>query len=666
MVAFTPHASPRHRVASNASPRRRVAPHVSPRALSAVAALSLLYTGSSTAHAESLSAVALKRLSLDQLFDIDVVSVSKRPERLAEAASAIQVISGEDIRRSGASSLPEALRLVSNLQVAQVNASQWAISARGFNNVLANKLLVQIDGRSVYTPLYAGVFWDVQDVLLADIERIEVVSGPGGTMWGANAVNGVINVITKHASKTEGLRLEGGAGTELNGGGSVRQGGTLGPGAHYRAYGKARGTDSTVLLDGSDAADGWPFGQGGFRIDWERSERDALTLQADAYGGTPDPKGGEPIDVRGGNAVGRWSRQVSTESNLQVQAYFDHTWRDFNNGLREGVDTYDLEAQHSFAAGARHDLVWGLGIRYVAHEVDNNPAVAFVPAHKSLPLYSAFVQDEISLLRKELRLTLGSKIEHNAYTGFEPQPTVRLAWVPSEEQTYWGAVSRAVRTPSRLDRDFVFSAAPGVVVIAGSPDFISEEVVSYELGSRLHSGESVVATASTFYNVYDGLRTAEPGPAPSNLPILIGNGVEGETYGIETTLAYQFSSRWRVRTGYTFLRKELSVKESSHDLNRGSAESDDPEHQALLHSSLNLPERFEFDTIVRYVDALQLRPVESYVGLDLRLGWRGLAPLELVVVGQDILESQHQEFVPSSPSPREIERAFLVKAIWQM
>jgi iron complex outermembrane receptor protein len=607
---------------------------------------------------------ALKRLSLEQLMDVEVTSVSRRPERLYTSASAIQIISGEDIRRSGASSIPEALRLASNLQVAQVNASQWAVSARGFNNVLANKLLVLVDGRTVYTPLYAGVFWDVQNPPLEAVDRIEVISGPGGALWGANAVNGVINIITKKAGETQGLSAEGSAGTEPQGFGALRYGGRASSGLAYRVYGQGFGRGSTVSPDGTDAEDSWGLGQGGFRMDWTGGEANAFTLESDYYDGRPDPDGGAPVVARGGNALGRWTRELSEGSDLQVQVYYDRSWRDFGNGFTEGLSTYDVDGQHRFQLGRRQEVIWGVGARLMDDATENVPGLAFLPAHRTLKLYSAFVQDEIALVDGRLRLTVGSKFEHNDYTGLEIQPSARLAWTPTDHHAVWAAVSRAVRTPSRLDRDFFLFLAPSVPLLIAE-NLESEEVLATELGWRLQPHERVSLALSTFYNVYDHLRTAEPGPPPSGIPITLGNGLEGHTYGAELAAVYQVSDRWRLRGGYTFLHKELSLKPGSADLNGGRAESNDPEHQFLIQSSADLPGRLELDAVLRFVDALPDPEVPSYAGLDLRLGWRATEHLELAVVGQNLLHEQHAEFIPSSPSPREVQRGVYGKVTWR-
>jgi iron complex outermembrane recepter protein len=607
---------------------------------------------------------ALKRLSLEQLMDIEVTSVSRRPEKLSASASAIQIITGDDIRRSGASSIPEALRLAPNLQVAQANSSQWAVSARGFNNVLANKLLVLIDGRTVYTPLYAGVFWDVQNLPLESVDRIEVISGPGGALWGANAVNGVINIITKRAEETQGLAVEAGGGTELHAFGVLRYGGRLGSGTSYRVYGQGFGRGATVTADGADAGDAWGFGQGGFRMDWSRGRSDGFTLQGDYYEGRPDPDGTAHIIARGGNAVGRWVRTLSEKSDLQLQLYYDRTHRDFGNGFVEDLSTYDVDWQHRFPLGPRQEIVWGLGYRLMDHETDNLDLFAFLPAHKLLHLFSGFVQDEITLVDQRLRVTLGTKVEHTTYTGIEIQPSGRLAWTPAASHLVWGAVSRAVRTPSRIDRDFFLLAAPDFPIIAGA-DFESEAVLALELGWRVQAKENLSLSLAGFYNEYDDLRSAEPGPPPFGLPITFANGVRGNTYGVEVASTYRVSDRWLLRGGYTFLKKDLSVAPGSNDLNRGTAESNDPEHQLLVQSSADLPGGLALDAVMRAVDELPDPRLPGYVDLDLRLAWSPAERLEISVVGQNLLHGEHAEFIPSSPSPRKIERGVYGKITWR-
>ena len=607
---------------------------------------------------------ALKGLTLEQLMDVEVTSVSRRPEKLSTTASAIQIITGEDIRRSGASSIPEALRLAPNLQVAQVNASQWAVSARGFNNTLANKLLVLIDGRTVYTPLYAGVFWEVQNVPLEAVDRIEVVSGPGGTLWGANAVNGVINIITRGAKDTQGALLEGGGGTELHGFGAVRYGGQSSSGLAYRLYAHGFGRGSTVRPDGSDARDTWGMGQGGLRLDWNSGTANAFTVQSDYYDGRPDADGRGRTVARGGNALGRWTRTLSEGSDLQLQVYYDRSWRDFGIGVTEDLTTYDVDGQHRFQLGRRQEVVWGLAARVMLDDTESDTSLAFVPADKTLQLYGGFLQDEIALSGDRLRLSVGSKFEHNSYTGFEVQPSVRLAWTPASRHTVWAAVSRAVRTPSRVDRDLFAFAAPSVPLLVGG-DIQSEKLIAYELGWRAQPDPRVSVSVSTFYNDYDDLRTVEAGPPPAGLPFTLGNGLQGHAYGAELGAVYQVSDRWRLRGGYTFLKKELSLKPGSADVNGGSAEGNDPEHQFLIQSSADMPGRLELDAVLRFVDALPDPPVPSYAGLDLRLAWKATEHLELAVVGQNLLYGARPEFNTDSPSARQVQRGIYGRMTWR-
>lgn len=625
-------------------------------------ALLALATPAALSAQDSASARSLKSLSLEELLDVQVTSVSRRPELLSAAPSAIQVITGDDIRRSGAASLPQALRLATNLQVAQVNSSQWVVTARGFGNVLSNKLLVLIDGRTVYTPLYAGVFWDVQNPPLESIERIEVISGPGGTLWGANAVNGVINIITKAATETTGLYAEGGAGTEERGFGTLRYGGGVGGGAAARVYATGFSRDRTVELDGTDARDDWHMLQGGFRIDASPEARNRLSLQGDLYDGRPDPDGGTPVKARGGNVLGLWARATGAASEFQLQAYYDRTYRDFGNDFTEALSTWDLDWQHRFPLGQRHEIIWGAGARLMDHKTENLELFRFDPAHKTLQLYSAFLQDGITLVPDRLRLTLGAKVEHHTYTGFEIQPSGRLAWTPSESQLFWASGSRAVRTPSRIDRDFALLIAPGVAFLTGG-DFQSEELLAWELGWRTQPNDRLMLSISTFYNRYKNLRSAEPTPV-TTLPISIGNGVEGDAWGAEVAVQYRVMPRWRLRAGYTYFDKDMHVKESSDDLNEGSVESNDPSHQAMLQSVFDLGRRFELDFVARYVGELPDPSLPDYVGLDVRLGWQATPRLSFAVVGQNLLKDVHREFAADTPG-RQINRGVFAKLVLQ-
>lgn len=604
---------------------------------------------------------ALKNLSLDELMNVEVMSVSRRPERLSEAPSAIQVITQEDIRQSGATSLPEALRLASNLQVAQLDARQWAISARGFNGTAANKLLVLIDGRTVYTPLFSGVFWDVQDVLLADIDRIEVISGPGATLWGANAVNGVINVITKDAKDTRGLVLSGGGGTELRGFGSGRYGGALGTRTSYRIYGKAFSRDRSLLSTGLDATDDWHMGQGGIRLDYDASTSNHLTLQGDWYDGRIAQPTAADIAVSGGNLVAKWAHPLSAKSDIAAQAYYDRTHRDIPGTFGEDLDTYDVEVQHHTSLATRHNVVWGLGYRLINDHVANTAALAFLPPHVARQWVTAFAQDEIALTPERLHLTLGTKVEHNDYTGFEIQPSGRLSWTIDSASTLWTAVSRAVRTPSRVDRE-LFAPGQPPYFLAGGPNFQSEQELAYELGYRHQRGALLFSVAS-FYSHYHGLRSLEQVNPPNPTPIVIANGQDGESYGAELTAQYRVSDRWRLRGGYTELRVHIWPNPGSTDTSRGATESQAPDRQFFLHSSLGLPAQLQLDGGFRYVGEISRPQVPAYAELNARLTWQPIAALDLSIVGQNLLHERHVEF-GTITARRQIERGVYGMAQW--
>lgn len=592
-----------------------------------------------------------KKLSVKELMNIEVTSVSRRPEKLAETASAIQVITRDDIRRSGATRLPEALRLASNLEVDQVDSSQWAISARGFNSSLANKMLVLIDGRTVYSPLFAGVFWDVQDVLLEDIDRIEVISGPGAALWGANAVNGVINITTRSAKDTQGLLVEGGGGAELRGFGAIRYGAALTPNLFLRVYGKYTDRDSTESANGQATGNDFHQGQGGFRLDWDASAANSLTLQGDIYESRTAAIGIDDGVNNGGNVLGRWSHTISENSDFKLQIYFDQARRDSPGQYRDLLDTYDIDFQHRFALGRRNDIVWGAGYRLV--EDDFKPgALALVPQRRSLQTFSVFAQDEIALVQDRLNLTLGTRLEHNDYTGFEVQPSARLAWTPRPRQTIWWAISRAIRAPSRIDRDLVVPP-----VTFGSPGFDSEKLRAYEVGYRVQPREQLSFSLAAFYNDYDDLRSEEQVDPPAPFPLTFGNGQKGESYGAELSADYHVTSWWRLRAGHTELRLHIRPQPGSTDQTFGEAEAADSNHYFTLRSSFDLTRHFEFDPAFRYVSRITnpTQAVPGYSELDSRLAWKPRPKIELSVVGQNLLHDHHAEF-GVLPALQEIER----------
>src|SRR2546423_1910419 len=551
----------------------------------------------------------LADLSIEELGNIQITSVSKHAERLSDAPAAIFVITGDDIRRSGATRLAEALRLAPNLEVARVSASSYAISARGFNNTIANKLLVLIDGRTVYTPLFSGVFWDAQDVMLEDVERIEVISGPGATLWGANAVNGVINVITRRASDTQGAFAYGRAG-DLERGVGARYGGTMGSAGAYRVYGRFFDVFNTSRADGSTASDGWSKGQVGFRTDWGTATN-AFTVQGDAYRGSLDQAIGDDTSISGNNLLGRWNRDLAGWGQLQVQSYFEHTERDIPGTFAERLNIYDVEFQHGLRAIGANRLTWGGGYRYGDDRVSNSAFLAFLPADRRLRWANVFAQDEIALL-ESLRLTLGLKFESNYYTGTEPLPSARLAWKLQPQRLLWGAVSRALRAPSRIDRDFFVTAGP--TQIAGGPDFASEVVKVIELGYRDQPSPQATYSVSLFHNIYDKLRSVEPiSPTTS----VLGNKMEGTGDGLEAWGNYQAAKNWRLSAGASFLRQRLSFKPDSGDTN-ASAAGNDPAHQWLLRSSVDLSNCPELGIGVRRDAALPHPSGPPYTAVDVR------------------------------------------------
>ena len=628
----------------------------------------------------------LKNLSIEALMNLDVTSVAKQPEPYRQAPAAIEVITGEEIHRSGATSIPEALRLADNLDVAQVSSSSWAISARGFNAAVGDKLLVLVDGRSVYTPLFSGVIWNMQDYLLEDIDRIEVISGPGGTLWGANAVNGVINITTKSAADTQGFYLEAGGGTELQDFTGMRFGGTLASNVYFRVYGKYFDQAAEVFSDGTSAHDSWKSGQGGFRIDDEASAQDHVTLQGDIFGENLDAApGGEATPQAegtqsGGNVLGRWTHTFADDADMHLQLYYDrtHLAAPFQSSgtipagiLYDDLDTYDLDFQDRFPLGAWNKVVWELGYRFTHDMTRNEPLVAFLPPTLDQSLYSGFLQDEIKLC-EQVFLTLGSKLEHNYYTGFEYEPSIRLQWNITDKQMLWGAISRAVRIPSRYDRD-LFEPSPGYGVLLGTNNsaFQSETVIAYELGYRAQLSQKISGSLSTFYNHYNDLRSLNyiDGAAPS-LPLVFENNLEGNTYGFELSADYQMLEWWRLHAGYDLLKEDIFVKPGYTDLYNALGETADPQQQVFVRSSMDLPYRTELDAAFRWIDTVQNNNggvagvVPAYAEMDVRLGWHATKNLEFSIVGQNLLHNHHPESGFPGPSQEQIERNIYGEVSW--
>lgn len=603
-----------------------------------------------------LQYAALADLSLEQLADIVVTSVSRREERLADAAASVFVISAEDIRRSGATSLPEALRLAPNLQVARINAHQYAITARGFNSSTANKLLVLIDGRTVYTPLYSGVFWDAQQVMLEDVQRIEVISGPGGTLWGANAVNGVINVITRNAGETQDTLVVAGAGDRERST-AARTGGKIGENGHYRVYGQMADRDNTEQAGGTDVRDAGRTGQIGFRADFG-NDIDGFTLLGDAYRGrieqVPDKR-----EISGVNLLARWNRRLADGSALQVQTYVDHTEREHPTIFSERLDIFDIEFNHALQPWVGHKLIWGAGYRHARDRVGNTAAVAFLPARRNLNQGNIFIQDKIAL-RPDLDLTLGIKAESNPYTDFEYLPNLRLAWRPNLNSLMWGALSRAVRAPARIDREF-FSPGRPPYQIAGGPEFKSELVNVLEVGYRAQPSSSLSYSLTAFHHDYSRLRSVEPRPGGD----VLENRISGTLTGIEAWAGYRVTDAWRLSGGLVAMDRNLRRDPGSADVIGLRALGNDPKRTMMLRSTFDLTPRHELDLTVRHVGDLPDPAVPSYTALDVRLGWRPDPDLEVSLSLQNILDSDHAEF--GAPATRsEFERSIFLKLLWRL
>ncbi len=601
----------------------------------------------------------LADLSLEELGNIDVTSVSKKSERLLDAPASIFVITADDIHRSGATSLPEALRLAPNLEVSRVNSSSYAISARGFNNSIGNKLLVLIDGRAVYTPLFSGVFWDTPDVLLQDVERIEVISGPGATLWGTNAVNGVINVITRRAADTQGAMAFVGAGN-FEGGFGARYGGKLGTDGSFRIYAKSFDRDDTKRENGTSAGDSWNKGQVGFRADWGGAAN-GFTLQGDAYTGSLDQPIEAETDISGANLLARWDRDLFGGGHLQLQGYFDNTVREIGGSISEHLNIADVQLQHSLQQMGRHAIIWGGGYRAAHDRIDNTPALAFLPAERDLDWVNLFVQDEIALIGDKLKLTGGAKVERNSYTGVEFLPSVRLAWKPTLQQLVWSAYSRALRTPSRLDRE-LFSPASPPFVLAGGPDFRSEVADVYELGYKAQPTPQISYSATVFHHIYDHLRSFE---ATNTGTFFIGNKMEGTETGIEAWGTMQVAPTWRLSAGGFILHQELRLKADSTDPMGISAAGNDPDYQWILRSSLDLPGNTTLDVSVRHVAELPDPMVPAYTAVDMRLGWLPRRDIELSLTVQNLFDPEHPEF--GAPATRsELARVIYAQVLWRL
>lgn len=638
----------------------------------------------------------LAEKSIEDLMNMEVTSVSKKEQKMSRAASAIFVITQDDIRHSGATNIPDLLRMVPRMDVAQISANTWAISARGFNEQFSDKLLVLIDGRTVYSPLNSGVNWDTQDILLEDIERIEVIRGPGATVWGANAVNGVINITTKKAADTHGGLVTGGGGTHEQGFGGIRYGGSINSHTGYRIFGKY--FDRSHYLDGvgQSGEDRWDMLHGGFRMDGAFSPNDSFTVQGDLYRGsrgevaptigslaspalqTVDAR----MDLNGGNILSRWTRTFSSHSEASLQVYFDRFSRQ-EITVSERRDTVDMELQHHIGWGSRNDLVWGLGYRYTTDGTRGSLRVSFNPESRALNLFSSFVQDEIALQPDRFYLTAGARLEHKDYSGFELEPSVRLAWTPYKRHMVWASFSRAHRTPARDDTAlrFTFAVIPGgtptLLSLLGNPDFKSEDLNALDAGYRTEISNRLSLDIAVFYNRYGSLRTEEPAapflesnPPPPHLviPFIFDNKMHGETHGIELATHWKVTDRWTLNPGYSFLAVHMHLDATSRDFTKpADREGSVPSHQAQLRSHLQLPHNLAWDASAYFVDRLPNQNLPSYTRLDTGITWQPAERVSLSVFGQNLLKDHHFEFndLEQSGLSSQIKRSVYAKFAWQ-
>ena len=637
-------------------------------------------TAALAAQDRAATEASLGDLDIEQLAHIKVTSVSRRPGTVSEAAAAVFVISADDIRRSGATSIPEALRLAPGLDVVRLGAQNWSVTARGFADFTTNKLLVLIDGRAVYSPLFSGVFWESQMLPVDDIERIEVILGPGATLWGSNAVNGVINVVTRSAAASRGGLVAVRTGTAQHFNGSARYGVDLGTRGALRVYGSYVDREPIELADGTDAEDSWQDGQGGFRLDYSGSSRDRLTVQGDLYTASSQQIGREALptppfarsvlgdnDLGGGNVLGRWTRQLGEASELQVQAYYDRSVRDVPVAVgRVSVDIADLELLHWFRLGHRHTVVWGAGYQLQNGRLDGTFTTALVPAERTTALLTAYAQDEIALAPERWFLVVGAKLEHNSFTGLEVQPNVRLRWVPRSGHTIWSAVSRAVRIPSRLDTDVQFIAGalpttpPTFIRIDGNEDFDSEELIAAELGYHGDLTPELSLDVSAYYGWYDKLRSVTTqAPVVEDgqpvLPNLFTNEARGHSAGGTIAANWRALPALRLRASYTRLDMGISLAD---DAPAGTVANEtagsSPKDQATFAAFATFPHQIEAGVTGRYMSRLSNPTVNGYVETDARLAWAALPSLTLAIVGQDLLHRRHPEFGSRGEIPRSV------------
>jgi iron complex outermembrane receptor protein len=631
-------------------------------------------------------------LSPEQLFDAEVVSASRTLENVWDASAAIYVVSTADIERAGVTSIPEALRLVPGVQVARINSAGWAVSVRGFNSPLANKLLVLIDGREIYDPLFSGVYWDVQDTVLEDIDRIEVIRGPGASLWGANAVNGVINIITKPAAETQGALVSATAGAEERGAITARYGGSIADRGHWRLYGRGFDRAGQETLKGADDNSAWQALRAGFRMDLDLDARNALTVQGDAYRSETGQLRGVPtltapysvvaresIDADGGNILARWTREAENGGRLTAQAFLDRTTRD-QLPLEYRRTTFDVDTQYELPKLGWHNFVAGVRYRQTHDEITPTQIITSASSTHSEDSLSVFAQDQITL-PKSWRLTIGSKFEDNDYTGLEVQPTARLQW-NGKDAMIWGSASRAVRSPSELEREFnvvtgvippnPIIPVPVSVELQPNRDFESEVLLAYEVGVRKR-WSSVELDVTAFHNEYDGLEALSLqtprfalNPLHVVLPIAATNSTAAWTDGLETTLAWRVDQDFRIALNYSLLSMSLHGPPAAVAIASQVAETQFPRKQGNVRFQWDVTDRFALDSTFYYMDELPGYGVKSYVRSDLRVAYRLADHLQIEVIGQDLFDQSHREFgSPTDANAANIQRSIFGRLTWR-
>jgi len=665
--------------------------------------LSLFLLSAATFPNSALAETDLTSLSMEDLMNIQVTSVSRKQQTLANVASAAFVIAQEDIQRSGSTTIPDLLRMVPGVQVAKIDANKWAVSIRGFNGRFATKLLVLKDGRSVYTPLFSGVYWDSLDTPLEDIERIEVIRGPGAAMWGANAVNGVINIITKSAADTKGGLVSVGGGSEEQGFATARYGTSIGKDTDLRVFAKYGNSGPGEPENGNAAHDAWQRGTVGFRVDSRISSKDTVTLQTDYTRGSFDetynlyrlPTAADPSyswvqdsysRAYTGNILGRWQRTISDTESLSLQLYYDRFDRDMLI-LGEKRDTVDLDFHHRFSFGQRQDIIWGLGYRYSHDHLGETPFIKFANPQEGLNLFSSFIQNEISLIPEKLVFTIGSRFEHNDYTGFEIQPNGKLIWTPTSQHTFWASVSRAVHTPSRGERGIQYrfltippttgiTPIPLRLEIDGTSEFKSESVIAYELGYRTEPITNMTMDLALFYNDYKNLRVRQNGiqsleATNAVLSYPLTNDMHGHTYGAELSASWRIYDWWRLQASYSYLRSIMFLDNGSTDeINRSNGADGAPRHQGSLRSAFNVCKDVEFDLWLRMTDkvkSIDSATIPGYVTGDARVAWKAAKNLELSLVGRNLFQNKHNEYRAEyiNTTATEVPRSIYGKITWK-